>query len=214
MAGKKGKSGRPIGAMDKYPRSIKGQVVVDDNGVMKKHIERVTKRTKKLAQITTDGYLIVDKHGKLILRKGRPEYWTLESTISELMYILNIILNDPTIYTKHEIFENLPFTTNNLRYAINKFSEDETIKGLIDKIDEVLEGRLVKGGLKSEIQGSFARFILEARYEGYQTKQVVEHTSNTNILIAGESLKQLEFLNRQLGLLQEKNDEVLEVDEC
>jgi hypothetical protein len=212
LTGVKGKSGRQKGSVDKYPREIRGIAKLSkDKKNIKKHIDLVRHRVHKNAVVTENGYVLVDSKGRMVRRKGRPETWDREGTISELVYILNTILSDPTIFTLGDVFEPLPFTSKDMQYVLHKFKDDEDVVDIWDKIKEVIENRLVRGGLNKNVDSTFTKFLLESKFE-YQTKQIVENVTNQiNFLGDGSSI--IEEIRSKLMLNQPKNPDVIDITE-
>lgn len=111
--------------------------------------------------------------------KTKPVIYTEEFVKEELAKILAVILGDKTIVYIGEIFESLPYPRQNFSEWQEKFKNNREISDTIGRIKEILESRLVVGGLKNQLNPAMTKFNLINNYDWKDKTEVDNNIKGT-----------------------------------
>jgi hypothetical protein len=132
---------------------------------------------------------------------GRPEKYTLDFCFAEIKEILSVLNKDDkwTFITWHDLIKNKPYSRQRISEWRTKFKKDEQFTDTIKKIEDELENRILKLGLKNKANPTLVIFTLKNNY-GWKDKSETELSGippavNINVTSKESAEKLKEFLN-------------------
>lgn len=88
----------------------------------------------------------------------------------------------------NQLFINRPYGRQRFSEWRKTHSNDEEISDAIKKIEDILENRLVVGGLKGKFNPTIAIFTLKNKY-GWSNQEKIEQYSAFNLLVENKKNK-------------------------
>lgn len=116
----------------------------------------------------------------------KPTKYTREFVLSELQMMERQVINDLGIFFIGQLFESREYSRQRFSEWTKKFENDEEISDIIKRIEELLETRLVTGGLTSALNPTLTIFTLKNKH-GWKDKSEVENTVKLPTPIMGGS---------------------------
>jgi hypothetical protein len=115
------------------------------------------------------------------MKVGRPEKYNIKFCFNEIKNFLSILNNDEKyLYvTWHDLVKDKPYCRQRISEWREKFKDNEEFTDTIKKIDEELENRLYKLGLKGKANATLVIFGLKNNY-GWKDKSEVDQNINSN----------------------------------
>lgn len=113
--------------------------------------------------------------------KTKPTTYTKEFVLSELNNMHQEALNDLGIFFIGQLFENRDYSRQRFSEWSNDFKKDPEISDTIKKIEELLETRLVTGGLTSALNPTLTIFTLKNKHS-WKDRTEQDITSDGNAI--------------------------------
>ena len=201
----KKKPGRPKGSRDTNPRSRRS------NTDTKSYLKNLKLHSGRHYVQDENGVCILDAEGRRIPKISFNTAWDRTSLVVFLFELIDIARRDENMKTRRLLFSNMNIRKCSYNYfsskVLPKFKDDVEIDELLDTLDDVIYNNIFKS------EPDFRKFLLKTKHnEEFQERQVVEHNSNTNILIAGnDSLQYLQNLKEQYQL--SSGNDIIDVDQ-
>ena len=101
---------------------------------------------------------------------------------NELRDMISILLADPAIMSKVQLFRERDYSSSRFYQWRAKYSESKLIHELNKKIDEILESRLIEAGLRGSRSVPMCIFLLKNHY-GYSDRQEVQQNTNVSFKV-------------------------------
>lgn len=115
--------------------------------------------------------------------KTKPEKYTKEFVVSELQDMLSEVTNDLGIFFIGQLFENRSYSRQRFSEWEKKFADDEEISDIKKRIEDLLETRLVTGGLTSALNPTLTIFTLKNKHNWRdKTEQDITHSGDVSFI--------------------------------
>lgn len=139
------------------------------------------------------------------MKRGRPEKYTIEFCLKEIRGFWAVLVSEMTEKDKewdhitwHDLVKDKPYSRQRVSEWREKFADNEEFSDTIKKIEEELENRMLKLGLKGKANATLVIFSLKNNY-GWKDKQEHELSgippSSLNVVVddskTAETLKKL-----------------------
>ena len=95
----------------------------------------------------------------------KDKIYTAPFVLKEVQKMLKEVLEDKTMCFIQDLFETKPYTRQRFSEWAQEYANNDKISDTIKKIEETLEGRIVKGGLCGRMQPTMAIFTLKNKYK-------------------------------------------------
>ena len=109
------------------------------------------------------------------MKAGRPEKYNLEFCLNEINSFLAVLNADEEqeYITWHDLVKYRPYSRQRISEWREKFKDDEQFSDTIKKIENELENRILKMGLKNKANPTIVIFSLKNNY-GWKDKTEVD----------------------------------------
>lgn len=116
----------------------------------------------------------------------KPVKYTEAFVNRELSDMISELFNDQSIVFVGQLFESRNYSRQRFSEWVEKFQNNREISDKIQKIDSLLETRLVLGGLDSTFNPALTIFVLKNKH-GWQDVKQVENTHEIKPILGGIS---------------------------
>lgn len=115
---------------------------------------------------------------------------------NELRLQLNMLISNPDLKTKIELYENLPYSIRTFSRRKSKVPQTLLTDDLQQKINEILEARLVKSGYTMK-NWPFIIFLLKNNH-GYQDTRNIETDTNVTFNVTRGAISSVKGKRKQV----------------
>lgn len=112
----------------------------------------------------------------------KPTIYTRERVLNELTSFLEKIHADPDILFKKELLQDKDYSSQRYSERAEKYKDDTEISEIVDKIDDILEIRIAKWGLKNLYNPAITKLTLTNHYK-WKDKTEVEQTNKWSVSV-------------------------------
>jgi hypothetical protein len=105
----------------------------------------------------------------------KPTTYTKEYVLNEVKDLLHQLSSHEDFIYKGELLNNKPYSRQRLSEWAKSFREDEEISDTIQKIEDILETRVVAGAMKNKLSTNMVKFHLMNNYS-WKDKASIEQT--------------------------------------
>lgn len=123
----------------------------------------------------------------------KPQKYTREFVLLELKDMHKQVLNDLGVFFIGQLFENRDYSRQRFSEWSNVYKKDSEISDIIKRIEELLETRLVTGGLTSALNPTLTIFTLKNKHS-WKDKNETDLTSNGETLGAIDATRAEQLL--------------------
>ena len=99
------------------------------------------------------------------MAETKPFIYTEEFVKEELKSMLEYALQDQGVFFIGQLFESKPYSRQRFSEWATKFKDSQEISDTIKRIEELLETRLVTGGLTSALNPTLTIFTLKNKHD-------------------------------------------------
>lgn len=115
--------------------------------------------------------------------KTKPEIYTREFVLAELQDMYKEVSNDLGIVYIGQLFENRRYSRQRYSEWAKKFQKDDEISDTIKRLEDLIETRLVTGGLTSALNPAITIFTLKNKHSWRdKTEQDVTHSGDVSFI--------------------------------
>lgn len=110
----------------------------------------------------------------------KPEQYTKEFVQKVLQDMLDEAVKNPDVFFIGEVL--VPRGFHKQRYSDwkKKFAQDHEIVELWRQLEDLLESRIVKGGLKEDLSSQMSKFVLINKHD-WKDKQEIAHSGKVSV---------------------------------